>query len=308
MRIIKFILVIIISIFLLHCENVNLGEMYKISDYYTENQKWTPVCSKIAFINPTYYENGPALCYIDPDGNSFSVIDMNGSYFDNFGQFCFIDDGNYIVFYASKDKSLPPYIPYKIPSEGGTPVKLFDDNQYEWNGFPTSSDDGWIYLLRSNDSWIYNVWKVKSDGSELTDVGIKLEMSISSFQCSKDGRYLVFDFRNTKNNIEMKVIRLSDKKMWSVADSSNFSNVPSGKYQTFSPDSKWICFCYHSNNEGGLYIVPFDNSDDPVKVADCGGPSGAPYYPDWSSDGKWIIFGYYSFLYKLKVPDEFLPE
>ncbi|MGQ9569794.1 MAG: hypothetical protein ACUVUQ_02925 [Thermodesulfovibrionales bacterium] len=280
--------------------------MYKISDYYSIYQRWFPDDSKIAFNNPSYNESGQVLCYIDTDGNNFNVIEMDVTFY-SIGTFCFINNGDFIVFSGNEVPQSPTLL-YKISYFGGHPTKLFE---YEGNGgcySPSWSNDGWIYFLRSNGYTQPKIWRIKSDGTELSKVDINFEKYIESINCSKDGEYLVFDYLNSKGNTEMKVVRLSDKKMWSVADKSEFTNSPIGMYPTFSPDGKWICFNHMHNDEGGLYIVPFDNSDDPVKVADCSGPCSGGEYPDWSSDGKWIVFCYFGHLYELKVPAEFLPK
>ncbi|MGQ9707170.1 MAG: TolB family protein [bacterium] len=297
-----YLIIPILTLFFIVCENVNLGDIYSLHNH-GEYPKWFSDDSKILFVYQGYYdEKGGALCYVDSYGNNFSVIDMNGYYFEQIGTFCLIENDNFIVF-SGEEISPNKSILYKIPSTGGTPVKLFEDKEFRYNVCPTWSPDGWVYFLRDDDGQ-NSIWKIKPDGTELSKIDINFDSHIYSITCSRDGKYLVMDYLNTKNKTEMMVLRLSDYKMWSVADDASFKDSNIEMYPCFSPDGRWICFTHNES----LWIVPYDDSDDPIRITERDEIGMGPIQSDWSYDGQWMVFVWYGFIYKLKVPDEFLPR
>ncbi|MBO6622925.1 MAG: PD40 domain-containing protein [Balneola sp.] len=56
---------------------------------------------------------------------------------------------------------------------------------------------------------------------------------------------------------------------------------------SFSPDMKWILF------EGGAQVYKMPFAEDSVKTDSLVQltPEGRNFYPDWSPDGKWIVYG-----------------
>jgi Tol biopolymer transport system component/tRNA A-37 threonylcarbamoyl transferase component Bud32 len=94
---------------------------------------------------------------------------------------------------------------------------------------------------------------------------------------SPDGKEFVFA-RNSKDNWDIYQQRLSGLEPRNLtADSPADDTQPA-----YSSDGEWIAF--RSEREGGGIFVMGATGDAPRKISDLG------YYPDWSPDGKEIIF------------------
>ncbi|MGQ9706781.1 MAG: TolB family protein, partial [bacterium] len=187
---------------IIYCSDIkNVGIL--IFDKNSIYPKCTPDCSKIAFIYRDYfYPNGDvgididepcdAICYIDYNGNNFSVIDFENNYFANIDSFSFSPDGKYICFSAQIYEHNTSCL-YKIPSEGGIPVVLFGNSDSNYIYSPSWSSNGeWIYFVRQSESFNSEIWKIKPDGKELSNTNIK-ESYIYSIECSKISNYLLIN-------------------------------------------------------------------------------------------------------------------
>jgi len=319
MRIFNFIVIYFILILIINCEEYkyisNILPEYpsnKVlpfcifkSDCYFLNLKWKPYDQKIAFICYKYTQNGKdVICYIDPDGNNFEVIDMDYDGILKISSFDFNTNGDFIVF--NDDFHL-----YIVSSKGGQYRMIYEDFQYNKNYSPIWSSDGeWIYFLRSN-GYSSVIWKIRPDGTESSKVDIytgdfgyinKIELSI-------DSKYLLMDC-NDKNGscgFYIVIVSVDDSKRWVVFKSEKLGNRGGPRMPCFSPDNNWVCFTdfidlWIISSKGGRYLYKLDDSYNNNNL-----------YPDWSHNGDWIVFTRYvgypiysNCIFKIKVPSEFL--
>jgi len=328
MRLLKFIIFsLILCLFIMCGYESNIGEIiYIYPCAYMEATKWIPYGLRIFFIYDEYFylnpgnkqgipnekAHGDAICSIDSDGNNFNILEMDDNYFWDIGSFDISPDGNNIVFEAFKvdGTNIDEYPSiYKISINGGKINKLFEDNEYKRDYSPVWSPDGdWIYFIRSNDYYKdSSIWKIKSDGKDLTRVNINIGYQIFSIKCSNDGKYILIETINRPIiDEDYHYIIISDiygTNSWTVLNNNGL--CIGRKYPCISPDDRWICFA-----SSELYITPFGGGD-PIRVTENGCESIYfwDFAPHWSSDGKWIVFCRNNWgIYKLKVPDEFLPK
>ncbi|ARA94088.1 hypothetical protein AWN76_013615 [Rhodothermaceae bacterium RA] len=151
------------------------------------------------------------------------------------------------------------------------------------NFFPAWSPDGaWIaYDSDAQDpSAPYEVWIMRSDGSEKTNVsGYSSRMP----HWSEDGQRLVHKAYLGMGASEIAVIDTAGGEIERLTFDTNMDDHPS-----FSPNGEQIAFC--SQPQQGLPAIWVMNRDGtrPRKVS----PDTA-YHFDWSPDGKHLVFLYH---------------
>jgi len=274
--------------------------------------RWKPYDSKIAFIYNWFFGNWyDAICEIDPDGNNFSMIPVDYSNFISLGSFSFSPDGDYIVFSAVENNTCYPWL-YIVPSDGGEYRKIFDNMEYVGSYRPIYSPDGeWIYFLLYNNYHRGNeIFRVRPDGTDLGKVEIDIPgfEIISSIRFSSDGKYLLINCYDKDINgvSHIIIVSIDNSKRWILFKNRGEFDFAEAM-PCFSPDNKYICF-----TDGiDLWIVSSKGGNNLYKLDDYCYFDG-DIYPDWSYDGKWIIFtrdgrDSHYYLFKIKVPDEFLP-
>jgi len=309
------LLILILFFILIKCSNnTNYKEFIPVYDENSKYARWSPDCSKIFFIYDDYFNpyndigifpnnQCDAICYIDSDGKNLNIVDMKNNYFSEIEDFSISRNGDYICFSAIEtDNDI--YFLYKIPTYGGSPVKLFNDSEYKYNYSPTwSKNDEYIYFVRYTYPGNSYIWKIKPDGNELSKVNIEIDGYIFSISCSNDGEYLLISYQNEKDGNNVIISDVYGSKSWNIVNDPVLQGDISNP--CFSPDNKWIAF----TNGFNFYITSFNGDKSPYKLTNYDYGYSSPYSPDWSNDGRWILF--YKMLhgiFKVEVPDEFLPK
>jgi Tol biopolymer transport system component len=304
-RLILYILPIISILLLFGCEQENENNK-GLKNIYVDNTLflykgeypcspcWFPDGENIAFIEQNPFNKNGIESWI-------SVIDKNGSNYhtlNKYKEFYAIydldvsPDGEWIVFEGKENSDDGLNDMYLIPTGGGDAIRLYiGGNEYS----PHFSNDGqWIYFIGT----LYGdgVYKVRRDGTELVQTAAK-EEGLHDIDLTPDNNYIVYSSltgTSPDNTNRICVYSISEDRSWTVFEKKSVyvRNI------SVSPDGRWICF-----DDYGLNIIPLKDGE-PISIT-----SNSDYYPNWSNDGKWIVFirdG--QKLYKLLVPNEFLPE
>jgi Tol biopolymer transport system component len=138
---------------------------------------------KILAISSGNGENGASLGFTVPigGGEAKQITSTGPSYMHGWSP-----DGKYIVFCGDRNGE---YDVYRIPSKGGTEVRLTDAKGLD-DG-PEYSPDGKYIYFNSVRSGLMQVWRMKADGSEQT------QLTNDDFNnwfphVSPDGKWIVF--------------------------------------------------------------------------------------------------------------------
>jgi len=254
--------------------------------------------------SPCWFYNGEKIAFIEhnpynKNGNEswISIIDKNGSNYHSLNKYKeFYDiydldvnsDGEWIVFEGKEKSNDGSSDMYLIPSSGGDAIRLYIDGDEYSPRF--SNDSQWIYFIGT--CYGDGIYKVHIDGKELKQLGVK-DSGLYDIDLTADNNFIIYSIFNVYTS-KICVYSISEDKSWSVFEKkSNYAISIS-----VSPDGRWICY-----GNSGLYIIPFEGGD-PVQIT-----SRADFYPNWSNDGKWIVFiRDDQSLCKVLVPSEFLPE
>jgi len=187
------------------------------------------------------------------------------------------------------------------------------DPRYSAEGDSFSPDGEWvIFMMSLSDKSAPDIYKIKRDGTGLTNLTNTPDTVEGDPTWSHDGKEIVFTY------IDGNIRRFILKKMNS--DGSNVQTIydggpgistpafPPGNYDpSWSPDDQWIVFerCVKSTGENwksGIWHI-FKVRRDGSEIVDLSLAGGhidrAEYLPSYSNDGRFIVFGS---LYQAKNP------
>jgi Tol biopolymer transport system component len=131
-----------------------------------------------------------------------------------------------------------------IPSQGGTPIKIFKDcKNFRWAWLADSKSfamviDGIISINPIGDG----------ESREILDLNSKNLDRASYLRCSPDGKYLAFVGRskteeNQDTEVQLYRISIKDGKLSRLA-TDNTDDIDDIYGISWSPDGKWICYLY----------------------------------------------------------------
>lgn len=207
---------------------------------------------------------------------------------------------------------------YKMKADGTEKVRLTDDQEKNYQ--PVWSKDGeWIYYQRNDD-----IWRMRSDGSN-SQLVVK---GGESFDLSEDGSKLIY-VRERQDGYAIFIHDLEKKTEEEIVPAR--IPLFEGKkvyYPTISPDGQWISFASAYPRPWTIHTVRLDGSGlyefgfgcmpqyrpdgslvawitsvkHKVHIAAPDGESQRPfedsipgrshyYFPRWSNDGEYIVFG-----------------
>ncbi|RLC41890.1 MAG: hypothetical protein DRH49_04705 [Candidatus Coatesbacteria bacterium] len=327
MKIRKTTLIFIITFFticLLSCgeEGIreNLGEVYHLYDGNIPlNPKFSPAGNTIFFHDrEEISEPFNYRCYvaiIGENGDNFNELGMGGLSFSSISGLSISPDGNWISFsgieYEEYGKLNSERDIYKMSSDGsyieglGLEGKISDTC---W-----STDGEWIYFVwHINSPERDEIYRIRPDGTGIENIGIE-HYDINSLSITNDNKYIVYIFIEGESS-KLAVYSIEGNEFWVVVDEEDIGGYTIHS-SCVSPDGRWICYSRASDTGGyDLFVVPFYGGES-VKITKCGigylKLDGGDFSPDWSKDGKWIVFSAIRLngegIFKVKVPDEFLP-
>ena len=173
---------------------------------------------------------------------------------------------------------------YVVASEGGNRRRVTEPPQVAWE--PTFSPDGeWLVFESHKNGRKGEIWKVRSDGSQLT----RLTSGSNDRQpnWSPKGDLIVFQ-RHRRHQVDVWLMDTNGEDLRNVTrtrsrEETDVSFSPSGDYLVFSGDGKDVDFA-------SLFTIALDGTgrDRLTHAADT--YDGAP---GWSRDGTRIAFESY---------------
>jgi Tol biopolymer transport system component len=159
----------------------------------------------------------------------------------------------------------------QIIASNGTMRRVTTSDGLVGEAYGHFASDGWIYFSGVARNASFTVWRVRPDGSDLTQItsgGVHWHTSPSP-----DGRQVAFA------NYNMGGIQIVD-----VASRAIRTLVAAGDYPAWSPDGSRLAF----QSNGAVNIVNVDGSGNRVLSPQIPGRS----YDNglaWSADGSWIV-------------------
>ena len=98
---------------------------------------------------------------------------------------------------------------------------------------------------------------------------------------SSDGRHVIFTRVGVNDKMDLWVLPLTEG-----GKPFNFTQSPFFDYWgKFSPDGKWVAFVSDESGGGEVYVAPFPNTGQKIRVSTAGGDE-----PLWSKDGKEMFY------------------
>jgi Tol biopolymer transport system component len=165
---------------------------------------------------------------------------------------------------------------WTMPVAGGPASQLTADPAPEWD--PSWSPDGRelaFYAYRTSDR---EIWKMPSSGGPAIQL-TRNKVLDAGPDWSPDGREIIF-----------RSLRNGNSDIWAIpANGGEARQITSGSKpdicSTFSPDGRWIAFTSLRTGEFHVWRVAASGGEPELLSR---GPGGCP---QWSRDGKLIIFG-----------------
>lgn len=153
---------------------------------------------------------------------------------------------------------------------------------------PVSAPNGeFILFMSDRDSLSRNIYIMNKDGSDVRSL-TKNQSYEESPDWSPDGQKIIFT-RQLRDSIDNShaangEIHIMDSDGSNVQRLTNKPGYDSGA--KFSPDGNKITFYGFDNDQWDLFIMDSDGSN----LFNLTNDSIECYSPDWSSDGKWLVY------------------
>jgi Tol biopolymer transport system component len=178
---------------------------------------------------------------------------------------------------------------WTIPANGGTPVAVTDDADFDWN--PVWAPDGKHLYFASDRGGQMNLWRVAIDEKTGAVTGPLESITTPSpyaqhLSFSHDGRQAVY------------VSQVSSKHILKAGfdpDSAALTSEPVAITQGFkhtaqpnlSPDGQWFVYSTQGDKQEDLFIIDKDGLGAPRQLTD---DHFKDRHPRWSPDGNRIVF------------------
>ena len=98
---------------------------------------------------------------------------------------------------------------------------------------------------------------------------------------SSDGRYLIYQERNTKTQFDIWVLPLYGDRKPAPLLATPFSETQA----QLSPDGRWLAYASDESGTSEVYVQPFPSSGGKWQIS-----SGGGRQPRWRHDGKELFF------------------
>ncbi len=180
---------------------------------------------------------------------------------------------------ARLDPDIGSYDLWIIELGNGRTLRLTFDQTNET--FPMWSPDGSRIVFTSNKNGEADLYQRLSNGAGSDELLYGSSNLKSACDWSSDGRFIVYEDRDPKGNLDLWVLpRSGDQKPLAVVQTT-FSETKG----RLSPDGKWIA--YQSNESGASQITvqSFPPTGARWQVSTNGG-----YQPKWRRDGKELFY------------------
>ena len=281
---------------------------------------WSPDGSRLAFIQ--HKEGGAeAVATSAADGSDLRVVLKSDDVYPFFGSISWSPDGTILAISRSRGGMNREI--WTVPAQGGTAVRLTNDQQGVVSDMPVFSADGRGIIHRSNRGGASNLWWQPVEGK----APVQLTTGPGPDTAPSVARSGTIAFLNSRSRSALLLYSLSDgvsttlltdsSRLWAPAfspdgkeiaysrdqpdgswhvwmvsaDGGAARQVTTGKtpeiYPRFSPDGATIYFNTWGTDPLTIWSVP--SKGGPAKPATK--PSaGSDAYSDVSPDGKWLVF------------------
>lgn len=190
-------------------------------------------------------------------------------------------DGRWIAFQSNRDGNIEIYV---MNTVGGQRQRLTFNNYID--RLPAWSPDGeWIiYSADENGDGLYNLRRVRLDGTDDESVLAVDGQRISHPRYSPDGRYLIFtigpDARDG-STWEIGRLDLETEEFMQLTD-----NNTRDASAVFSPDGQRILYATFDGNDNALAVMDLDGRNARILYD----TSGSDWQANYSPDGDFIVF------------------
>lgn len=222
-------------------------------------------------------ESGTTLTWVDRNGTPQGTIGETAEYSGP----AFSPDEQQVVV-ALTDAEAETRDLWILSRVGGERRRLTSDPADEMN--PLWSPDGkWIFFT-ANKNGVRNIYRVPASGNGPTEPVVASNEDLNLEDISSNGRFLVFNFRNRRDDLPgVGLLSLPDKRR------VVFAAAPA-RAARLSRDQKWMAY---TSNRNGSVIAVRRVSATGLPVGDehivSGGSRGATTSM-WSADGKELFY------------------
>ena len=187
--------------------------------------------------------------------------------------------GREIIFEGGRGSGNPSL--WRIPPGGGQPVRIVTPSMISGEPTIARQTGRLVYVAGQYETKIFKMPLGSKAGNPrplVEAIGDHRDLAVSP-----DGSHIVFASNRT-----------GSKELWTAnADGSNQSqltsfNGPALGSPRFSPDGKRIVFDGYAGGSSDIYLVPAEGGKTVRLTSD----AGNEVRPAWSSDGKWIYYGW----------------
>ena len=218
--------------------------------------KWSPDGTKITFWAYRPWGQGGSIWTMNADGSSQTKIYVRGGY-DSYKP-AFSPDGSKIAFDLNKRYGGGPHELYKMNPDGTDVVKILDaldaknDGMGKDHGSISYSPDGRWIAFESERSGNWDIWIVKPDGADLTQ--LTTDSNDDFYPAwSPDGKQVAFTSDKSGNN---DIWILTNVQEVIDGGAPNYAHVTTGNsddiHPAWAPDGTKIAF---SSDRSGNYDI-----------------------------------------------------
>ncbi|MGD2247684.1 MAG: FG-GAP-like repeat-containing protein [Candidatus Methanofastidiosia archaeon] len=221
--------------------------------------KWSPDGEHIVFWAFRPFGQGGSIWTMNSDGSNQTKIHVRGSY--DASKPAFSPDGTKIVFNSCKRYGGGPNELYIMNPDGSNVSKILNasgnksDGRRKAKGSISYSPDGQWIVFESERAGNWDIWIVKPDGSDLTQITTK---SSADFYpaWSPDGEQIVFTSDRSGNNDIWILTNVQDVINGGVPNYVQITTDSSyDRHPTWSPDGKKIAFSSDRSGNWDIWIV-----------------------------------------------------
>ncbi len=180
---------------------------------------------------------------------------------------------------ARLDPDIGSYDLWIIELGNGRMLRLTFDQTNET--FPVWSPDGSHIVFTSNKNGEADLYQRLSNGAGSDELLYGSNNLKSACDWSSDGRFIVYEDRDPKGNLDLWVLpRSGDQKPFAVLQTP-FTETKG----RLSPDGRWIAYQSNESGSSQVTVQSFPPSGARFQVSTNGG-----YQPKWSRDGKELFY------------------